>query len=341
MAKYVLAVYDVCRDYLERFLAYTESRKHLSFRAEGFTDLSILAKQSPDKIDAVLLSPEDMISLVSLNNTDLLTAMKMNDLIVLFLGEQHSAGRLRKILEEKGCGSNVRIIEKYQSMEKILAEIDEILVEKKGSPGELPDPADLHVSGIYSPADKVSHPQAAQVLAKDQGRVLYINLEQFSGFSDPEDPGKDSGVTDVIYCYKNSPSKLGEVLKQKCGTLGTMDVLTGPDNMDDLEVLGEEEWPGFLKAASIAGNYQLILIDMSAFSWKIADVVLSYGNLYIPALPYDDSRTYRSVLTSAAAGQERRRERSSAKLRQFRRFFAAKGFESYQERILEVQLDTE
>ena len=54
MAKYILAVYDACQVYLERFLNYAGARNSFGFTVKGYTDLTILAQDVQDnRIDAV------------------------------------------------------------------------------------------------------------------------------------------------------------------------------------------------------------------------------------------------------------------------------------------------
>ena len=341
MAKYVLAVYDACQVYLERFLNYAGARGSLGFTVAGYNDLTILARDLQDnRIDAVLFSVDDVFMDFFGNKKGVFPRIIMNGMVVLFFGEQHSAAELKAALDERGYTDEIRIIEKYQSVENILAEADEYIQEKRGWISSDVDMEDLQVIGIYSPADKVTHPEMALELKKDMRNVLYISLEPFAGLDHMMDLPAQGDLSEALYCFRTCPSRLPESIRRIRGKMGGMDILKAPDNMDDLEELDGNYWPGFLKAASDSGDYQMVIVDIASFSWKIIQVILTYGSLYIPALPYDETRTFRSVLTSGAVREERRRERAIASLREFRKFFEEEEYLRYRNRILEVQFES-
>jgi len=78
---------------------------------------------------------------------------------------------------------------------------------------------------------------------------------------------------------------------------------------------------------------------MSVFDWKLIDMVLSYGELYIPALPYDPEKTFRSVLTRKNDGEPNLRQQQAAKLKAFRRYFQERGRMKDLQKIREVYLE--
>ena len=341
MAKYILAVYDACQVYLERFLNYAGARNSFGFTVKGYTDLTILAQDVQDnRIDAVLFSIDESFMDLIGNNKGVFSRIIMNGMVVLFSGEQHSAGELKAVMDEWGYTDEIKIIEKYQSLENILAEADEYIQEKKGWQAPGTDLGALQVIGLYSPADKVTHPETALELKGDLRNVLYISLESFAGLDHLMDLPAGGDLSEAIFCYRTCPSRLPETIRRIRGKIGGMDILKAPDNMDDLEELNGNDWPGFLKAASGSGDYQTVIVDIASFSWKIIQVVLTYGSLYIPALPYDETRTFRSVLTSGAVREEQKRKREVASLREFRRFFEEEAYSGYRDRILEVQFET-
>ena len=341
MAKYVLAVYEACQDYLERFMNYAGGKNHLSFRIKGYTDLTILADDMQNsRIDAVLFSVDELFYETLKNSKILLMQIIKDKMIALILGEQHSAGELRKMLEELGYEGEVPVIDKYQPVESILLEADEYIQLRKGKIDQIWTDPQFQIKGLYSPMDKVTHPEAVPFLRGEEEKLLYLNLEPFSGLERLAEIPASSDLSDAIYYYKTAPGKLSEILNRIKGRLNGFDYLQGLANADDLEILEGEDWPGFLKALAKTG-YQLIIIDSCIFSRKLFDVILSYGSLYIPALPYDSSRTFRSVLTAQAAGEERRRMRMAARMKEFREYYESAEMAAYRERIFEVQIETD
>lgn len=292
MAKVVLAVYDVHPSYVERFLNYASTRQNLGFEIQGYSDLSILTEQlKNNKINAVLISRDEACQEQSVREAKktLTEACRDGGLIVVLLGDQQAAG----FMEE-----GIPCVDKYQSMEMILTQIQSLLRER-GLLSEAPKSHQgLCVGGIYSPSDKCSHLRTAWMLARkyqkehpdSEKRILYINLEQFSGIRSFFDYDTQASLSDVIYYYKTCPDKLREGLIRTRGTFQGMDVLTAPADMTDLEVLGKKGWPDFLAALASAGDYPYILIDMSVCKWELIEMILEYGTLYIPAIPYSPEK---------------------------------------------------
>ena len=340
MAKTILAVYDPCPDYVERFISYINRKKNRNYEAEGFTDLSILmARLQDNKIKAVLLSLDEIKSNERIRVQEVLGRNNnRNDLVILFLGEQPAAGRETEETD--------RYIDRYQPMEQILSDIDSRLHLQEAFLAKKHFTSRFSVSGIYSPADKCSHPEVAAALAAkqckaDSGKpvkMLYINLEQFSGMKTLLDYEKETSISDVIYYYRTNPGKLAEGLVKVKGSYKGMDVLTAPADLRDLEEIGKKGWPDFLNALSLAGDYPYILIDMSVCEMDILEVVLEYGNLYIPALPYS-RLNQRERLESLQIPEERMQLRDRDKIQEFRKYLMDAGMDSRLQKIMEVQSD--
>lgn len=173
-----------------------------------------------------------------------------------------------------------------------------------------------------------------------EGRILYINLEQFSGMGRLMDHNGPSSLSDIIYSYRTNPARIAETMARNHGTYMGMDVLTAPEDPADLEEIGNKGWPDFIAALARSGDYQYIVFDISCFNDVIIEMILKYGNLFIPALPYFDSRTCRSVLKSHTSADNRDPVIAAAKLQEFRAYFHDRGQDELIKKILEVQLDT-
>lgn len=341
MAKRILAVYDPCQVYLERFVRFVSEQGELGYKAQGYTDLCILVEQlQENRIDAVLLALDDNCKAVLQENRALMDGFNRFGGIVLFMGRQQGSSEWKQFLTEAGYEGEVRYINRFQSVPEILHFIQMCILENS-DPSAVQDPGGpLFLAGMYSPTDKTSHPREAAAILKEWKKVLYISLEQFSGFTSFLAKGCGT-LSDILYCYKTSPGKLPQQLMQVTGHGYGMDILTAPDDLADLEVLSEKEWPEFLRAVARAGDYQYIFLDMSMFEWKLIDMVLSYGNLYIPALPYDPSETFRSVLVRKTEQSRECRRKDAAKMEEFRRYFIQRGMEEELKKIREVRIETD
>ena len=321
MAKNVLAVYDQCQVYLERFLNYVNNRKRLDIEAVGFTDPDILEDYlKNNRIRALLFSRENNEEGEDKGQDNFIKRINENkNYKTIFLGDRQESA------EGAEDDDGIRYLYKYQSMEDLLTQLNLILAEDQEEESSVGYDSRINVSGIYSPQDKQSHPEIAAAIRRKQipadARVLYINLEPFSGMEELLDYRKDTGIEDVIYYYKTNPGMLPKVLGKMKGSYCGMDVLTAPDNLDDLEELGKEGWPDFLAGLCRNGDYQYVLLDISSFSGRVIELVIHCGNLYIPALP------------------QTKDDRALDRMREFRQYFIDKGQEEYLKKIVEVQID--
>ena len=385
MAKLLLAVYASSHVYLERFVGFASGMKELGFQVQGFTDLSLLEEYlQKRKTDALLLVLDEDSKRAFRENHGLIALMNGLDSMVLMMGRPNGCAEWEAFFREEGYEDRIRYINRYQSAMEILTYVRSCFPEERKRPAFEEDRSLPWLAGMYSPVDKVCHPQAAATIMKEKRKVLYINLEQFSGILDERDdrerhmdranavgwkevsdwkefadwkPGArqtapeyrinesvqtektDCTISDIIYCYKQTPGKLAEVLNKNKGHRYGMDILLAPEDLEDLEELSEEEWPEFLRAVARAGDYHFIFLDMSVFDWKLIGMVLSYGELYIPALPYDPEKTFRSVLTRRDGSEQQFRLQQAAKMKAFRKFFTDRGLEEDLHKIRELRLE--
>ena len=361
MAKIVLAVYASSHVYLERFVGFASGVKELGFQVQGFTDLSLLEGYlQKNKVDALLLVLDGESKRAFKEHHGLIALMNGLDSTVIMMGAQNGCAEWEAFFREEGYEDRIRYINRYQSAMEILTCVRQFFPESQRGPLDGKDQSLPWLAGMYSPVDKVCHPQAAAAIMKEKRKVLYINLEQFSGILDRSEgwgdnwgvsgngiaasiqkENADHTISDIIYCYKQTPGKLSEVLnKNKVHCYG-MDVLTAPEDLADLEELSMEDWPEFLRAVARAGDYHFIFLDMSVFDWKLIGMVLSYGELYIPALPYDPEKTFRSVLTRRNGSEQQFRLQQAAKMKAFRKYFVDRGMEEELRRIREGRMEAD
>ena len=369
MAKLFLAVYSSSHVYLERFVSFASEQKEMGFQLQGFTDLSLLEEYLQKRAaDALLLVLDEDSKEVFRSHHELIILMNRLEIAVILMGRQSDFAGWEAFFREEGYEDRIRYINRYQSAMEILRYVRQFFPEEQTKLSPEEDRSLPWLAGMYSPVDKICHPQAAASIMKGKRRVLYINLEQFSGIGEePEDWSNeenwenqnhepvgtteeyrrdevlrkedDCTISDVIYCYKQTPGKLKEVLNRIKGQRFGMDILSAPEDLADLEELSEGEWPEFLRAVAKAGDYHFIFLDMSVFEWKLIGMVLSYGELYIPALPYDPEKTFRSVLTRRDGSRQQNRLQQAAKMKAFRKYFTDRGLDAELRRIREVRFE--
>ncbi len=179
--------------------------------------------------------------------------------------EEHGRGMLF-LTEERS--EEVNTVYRYQSADVILQQIMNAFFE-----GELYGEQTLAANGegvrigFYSPIRRCLQTGFAltlgQILAK-KSRVLYLNLEAFSGLGERfgvETEGDD--LADLIYYYKNLPEEFEGRFQQARRRINELDYIPPALSFMDVQQLSEEEWDGFLERLRQSGRYEYMILDFS------------------------------------------------------------------------------
>ena len=182
MAKILLAVYAASHVYLERFVSFASGARELGFQVQGFTDLLLLGEYlQKRKADALLLVLEEESKQAFHDHHELIALLNRLDSIVIMMGRQSGCEEWEAFFREEGYEDRIRYINRYQSAVEILTYVRQFFPEDQRESPSGKDRSLPWLAGMYSPVDKVCHPQAAAAIMKGKRKVLYINLEQFSG----------------------------------------------------------------------------------------------------------------------------------------------------------------
>lgn len=135
-------------------------------------------------------------------------------------------------------------IYKYQSGEKIIAEILSCCAEEEGSETILRiQKADVEVIGVYSPIHRIGKTQYALQLAKEfakKGNTLYLNLEAYAGRQEGEE--ETGGLTEILYYLRQGCKNMGIRLETLVKHEEAVDYLVPIEMYQDLKSVTEEEW---------------------------------------------------------------------------------------------------
>ncbi len=280
MAKTHLAVYDESQSYVDRFINYSKKRLGIKDAIIGFTDTDALINYlQKNKIKILLISEEEWVR----KKTD---PEIINEKII----ETQNVEKLIYLGERKNSRSKLLHINKYQSMNKILNEVEELMDAKDI---EEQFDAEAEIFGIYAPnsSSKVKGfaYNICETLAQNR-KVLYINLERFSGINTKLKISKDSSISNLIYFYKTNPKKLREGLEDTKIQANGFDILTAPLDMSDIDEIDLDDWKYFMNAIAIAGEYQVIVIDMYEAFNNLEPIFSMCKKVYMPLTGGKDER---------------------------------------------------
>ena len=258
MAMKNVAVYDNSSTYMKRFLKYVNHRKANGISVKGFSELSALEDYLEKcQVDVLLFSMEEQIA----------EGVDAEPVCTAFL-EHPSVREFVYFGERRNSKSRVKHIDKYQPAGKILSELEELLFpeREKTVPEEETETNRIELVSVFSPAPEEEAVQCAVEIAEllsVRKEVLLLDLERFSLLSAPEEGCAAGGLSDLIYVYRTNTKKLTECLRESRRRVRNLDVLTSPENLEDLDEIAEKDWPAFLQQLALCGGYAAVVVHMA------------------------------------------------------------------------------
>lgn len=173
---------------------------------------------------------------------------------------------------------------KYQASDRILASILQECADggefiRKGCSmgGQL--------IGIYSPIHRIGKTRYAFDLAKElaeQGAVLYINLEEYSGGDYYFTEIERETLGDLLYYSRQEKGNLGLKISAMAGRAGDLDYISPMQIMQDLRAVTAEEWLELFKTIFEHTVYQSVILDLGEGIQGLYPILQACHVVYTP-----------------------------------------------------------
>lgn len=261
--KGIMAVYDVDPFYANRFAEFVNQKGAVPFEAVSFTSLARLKEfSSRQKVDMLLVG-------------DGVKEEALADI---------SVGQVVRLSESGQAAGEEKTVYKYQASDNVLREVM-TCYQIKEQPVFFPSAGKrARIIGVYSPVGRCGKTLFAltlgQVLSKE-GKALFLSLEEFSGLSRLTGSSYDSGLSDLLYYYRQSeysPLRLGSVVH----SWGGMDYVPPIAYAEDLAQLGGETVAGLVEQIAAEGAYDAVVVDLGHFFWGAELVLALCDVIYTP-----------------------------------------------------------
>jgi len=254
-------IYEKDRVYGSRLMTAITKRAAMRFKVQMFTEREQLESYIRNNKPDVLLTGEE-------SYYDDIRKFYSGRIIVLVDEYEDNT------CIEESYGQNVVGVYRYQSSDMIYKEVIKggQLVRKRES-------SQVNTIVLYSPV--YAEPKAAFVLtlAKVFGesyKVLYLNLEEFSGLDEIlSDMGKGN-LSDALYYYRQGKGAAIDKIKETINTAAGFDYIAPMKCADDVSGIESEEILDFIDCIGKALAYDIIILDISEAvcdKWKILENV--------------------------------------------------------------------
>lgn len=265
--KSIFAVCDLEVEYAYNFMEYLNHKKNIPFEVQAFTGPEVLCSYAREHPIEILL-----ISGKAIN--DAVKQLKVSMLIVLSEGVHHPE------LDQYPS------VYKYQSSDNVIREVMSCYGADKEPHQKAPVlKHDTQIIGVYSPIGRAQKTSFAltlgQILAKDRA-VLYLNLENFSGFDLLLEQNFEHTLSDLLYFLRqenvNLPYKLGGMVQ----TIQNLDFVPPALCPMDIQCTTCEEWMLLIDMIVKDSNYEILILDLGDGVHELFRILEACEHIYVP-----------------------------------------------------------
>lgn len=252
----VLAVCDSEIAYAYQLVDYLGNKKNFPFQVQLFSSEKTLIEYSlHHPIAVILISQKDYYQQ---------TIEMVTDHVVV----------LRENFEDDLA--DLKTIYKYQSMELIVKELLEWVAKRGNLTRVISDGKSMKLIGVYSPVGKCLKTSFSivmgQLLSKKH-KVLYINMESYSGLGKLLQKDFKTDMSELIYYLQNSKEKFIYHMGSMTGRVGELDLLPPFHSFLDFISVSKDEWIQLFQEIERGTDYEYIILDLSDAIQGLYDIL--------------------------------------------------------------------
>lgn len=163
-------------------------------------------------------------------------------------------------------------IYKFQSAETILKELNDIYALYERPHGRIPQNGEGgRVLGVFSPcggSKKTIFSIALGELLAKKKKVLYINLECFSGVGRQIFENSMEGMSELIYYIHEKNLALSQKIQSMVCRMGELDTIPPVNHFRDLMEIGDDDVDAIMGELKAGGIYDYIILDLGYFHFS-------------------------------------------------------------------------
>lgn len=244
---HILAVCDAEEAYASKLADYLNLKEGFPFQVRYFTTIG--------KLMHFMKQQSVEVVLVCAKYEKELTDMQVIPMVIA-LSEKNNI--------EKGGAQ--KAVCKYQSCEVLMKEVLQILAREYKEGSHILRSVPLKIIGLYSPVKRTLQTTfgltMGQLLAK-KGKVLYINMEGFSGLNNMLRRNFQRDLSDLLFYMQNGKQGLAYILGSMVESVNGMDILPPMLCQMDLISIEAKEWLKLFCEIESYSEYEYLILDLS------------------------------------------------------------------------------
>lgn len=267
MKRHIFAVCDLEEAYAYNFMEYLNQKKNIPFEIQAFTSAEHLlrfAKECP--IEILLISDKAMCPKIQ--------ELEVSQIIILSEGVHHPD------LDQYPS------VYKYQSSDAVIREVMTCYGEEQKNQVPLTSwKRSMDIIGVYSPLGRVLKTSFAlalgQIMARDKA-VLYLNLEEYSGFEYWMETVYERNLSDLIYYIRQANTSIIHKLNGMVQNMNNLDYIPPVLSPLDIRNVKYEEWSQLLDAIYLQSSYEVVILDLGDGVDELYRMLDRCSRIYMP-----------------------------------------------------------
>lgn len=247
MKKKIFVLCDLEENYAFRMAEYIMDKVPRSYALHLFTktkELGIFLEQH--KVSVLLIAERAM--------RELKTALDIPNIFILQEGDEE-------------VGSDYPCISKFQSPEEVIRAVSEHITEFEGwNDNKRTVKSKSKIIGVYSPVRRCLQTSFAltmgQLLSREH-KVLYLNFECYSGFSQMLHREFPADMMDMLYYFRCAKEKLAIRLPSIVQTINGLDFIPPGESCIDMQEITGENWSELLEIIEEISDYEYLILDLT------------------------------------------------------------------------------
>lgn len=184
---------------------------------------------------------------------------------------------------------------KYQCADEIIREVFEFYVDRtKENVMRVMKKERARLLAVYSPIHRIGKTSFAIALGKElakKKKVLYLNLEEYSGLEQTKD--EEMNLGDLLYYLKQGNGNLGIRLSSATKQVEKLDIISPIPIVLDLKEITWAEWGTLIEQTVEDSPYEVVILDVGESIQGLFPLLEMCDRVYMPIL--DDEISTRKV----------------------------------------------
>ena len=258
-----VVIFDSNRKYALYLKEYLEEKRLIPGNVVFFTERTKFYEYALGQTEPIYVISED------LKREDLPDSIRESKLLFQLCEEKEDEG-------EDG-------IYRYRSAEYFAARLSDLAGFKEQSKGSCVPKEKTKLIGIYSPIGRCLQTSFSLVLGQmlsSKYQVLYLNFEAYSGFAYMMQKSFSTDMADLIYYFKNLSQDFSQQFMNAKQNMNGLDFIPPAFSYMDIGKILPEEWEAFLSEVAKCGEYDCIILDLSAYVQGLYRILRNCSHVY-------------------------------------------------------------